>query len=134
MRIVVDTYAWIEFFSGSEKGAKVRELLVASNAFVPDIVLAEVARKYLREGVDEDTVRRRIEFITDVAKNVPIDEEIALLSAKCYFELLEKSKKEGTSTPGLADGIVLATGRKLKAKVLTGDKHFRGLGDVIWIG
>ncbi len=31
-----------------------------------------------------------------------------------------------TSTPGLADGVILAAGRKLGAKIVTGDSHFRG--------
>ncbi|RLE79846.1 MAG: type II toxin-antitoxin system VapC family toxin, partial [Thermoprotei archaeon] len=35
---------------------------------------------------------------------------------------------------GLADSIVLATARKSKAKVITGDEHFRDLaGEVILI-
>ncbi len=93
MKIVVDTHAWIEFFTGSEEGAKVKELLASCEAYVPDIVLAEVARKYLKEGVDEEVVRERVEWITDVARRVSIDEELALLSAKCYFELLERARK-----------------------------------------
>lgn len=134
MRIVVDSYAWIEFFAGSERGARVKDLLANYEAYVPDVVLAEIARKYLREGVGEEEVRGRVEWITDVARTVPIDEEIALLSAKCYFELLERARGMKVSAPGLVDGVVLAAGRKLGAKVVTGDRHFRGLEDVIWIG
>jgi predicted nucleic acid-binding protein len=135
LRIVIDTYAWIEFFIGSEKGKKVKEIMVESrDIFVPDIVLAEIARKYLREGMDENTVKQRIEWVTDIARNVSISEKIALLSGRTYLELLEKSKKEKISKPGLADGIVLAVTKALDAKVVTGDKHFKGLKEVIWVG
>ena len=135
MKIVLDTYAWIEFFIGSEKGKKVKDLLIqAHEAYVPDIVLAEIARKYLREEMDEITVEQRLEFITEVARNIPIDETLALLSAKCYLELLEKSRREKLSKPSLADGIILATGRALDAKIVTGDKHFKELKEVVWIG
>lgn len=50
------------------------------------------------------------------------------------MELLEKSRRERISTPSLADGIIVAVGRALQAKIVTGDKHFKGLQDVIWIG
>jgi len=135
LKLVVDTYAWVEFFVGSEKGEKVKEVIAESwEVLVPDIVLAELARKYLREGVDENIARQRVEWITDIARNVPIDEEIAVLSAKAYLELREKAKKEGLPDPSLADGLILAVTRATKAKVITGDKHFRGLKEVIWIG
>lgn len=71
MRIVVDTYAWIEFFVGNEKGEKVKNLMTKStDVYVPDIVLAEIARKYLREGVDEGVVKQRVEWVTEIAKTV----------------------------------------------------------------
>ena len=133
MKIVIDTHAWIELFIGSDKGRKVKEVIAkASDAFVPDIVFAEIARKYLKEGADEETVRQRLEWVTDIAR-IPVNEEVALLSGKVYLELVEKSKAERTSKPGLA-AIVLAIARMLKAKVVTGDKHFKGLKEVVWIG
>ena len=135
MRIVVDTYAWIELFIGSNKGEIVRDAIAKANeVFVPDIVLAEIARKYLREGESEEVVRQRIEWVTDIARIVAIDEDTAMLSGIVYMELVEKSKVEGISKPGLADAIVLAITRTLEAKVVTGDKHFKGLNEVIWVG
>jgi len=135
LRIVVDTYAWIELFIGSNKGEIVRDAIAKANeVFVPDIVLAEIARKYLREGESEEVVRQRIEWVTDIARIVAIDEDTAMLSGIVYMELVEKSKVEGISKPGLADAIVLAITRTLEAKVVTGDKHFKGLNEVIWVG
>ncbi|MGQ9691076.1 MAG: hypothetical protein ACUVQY_07445 [Thermoproteota archaeon] len=41
MRIVVDSYAWVELFIGSEKGRLVKEKLSeADEVYTPDIVLA----------------------------------------------------------------------------------------------
>ncbi len=40
---VYDTYAWIEYFRGSEKGAVVKRLLESQKGYTPSIVLAEVA-------------------------------------------------------------------------------------------
>jgi len=54
VKIVIDTYAWIELLIGSEKGQKAKELIEnAEEAYTPGTVLAETARKFLREGADE---------------------------------------------------------------------------------
>jgi predicted nucleic acid-binding protein len=48
VKIVIDTYAWVELLLGSEKGKKVVEILEnAENVCTPSIVLAESARKFL---------------------------------------------------------------------------------------
>jgi predicted nucleic acid-binding protein len=49
--VVYDTYAWVECFLGTDKGLEVRALLREEGGYTPSIVLAEVSRKYLREGV-----------------------------------------------------------------------------------
>ncbi|MEM3958609.1 MAG: hypothetical protein QXO47_10470 [Thermoproteota archaeon] len=63
-----------------------------------------------------------------------IDTELSVMAAKAYLELSEKAKAKGIKKPSLTDGIVLATGRTLKAKIVTGDEHFKGLDEVIYIG
>jgi len=50
--IVLDSYAWIEYFLGSDTGRTVREYLNTEEVVTPSIVLAEIARKYLRDGVE----------------------------------------------------------------------------------
>ncbi len=35
--------------------------------------------------------------------------------------------------PSLADGIILAAGRILKAEIITGDQHFREFDNVIFL-
>ena len=62
--IVLDSYAWVEYFIGSDSGRVVKECLDGEEAFTPSIVLAEVARKYLREGVGEEYVLPRLMFTT----------------------------------------------------------------------
>ncbi|MGB9913955.1 MAG: PIN domain-containing protein [Candidatus Bathyarchaeales archaeon] len=134
MKIVIDTYAWIEFFIGSEKGFKVKEILEdADEVYTPDTVLAEVARKYTREGADVKTVAARLETITATSRVMPIDATVALEAAKCYLELAEHAQKAKQSQPSLFDAIVLATGRVLKSKIVTGDEHFRDMPEIVWI-
>lgn len=132
---MVDSYAWIELFRGGEKGKKVAQLIIESDqVFTPDIVLAEVARKYVREGYDDSTVKKRLDFMHDVSAVVSIDREIAVTASKCYIEMVEKSKELKQPKPGLADAIVLAISRVKDAKVVTGDMHFRPFKETIWLG
>ncbi len=66
---------------------------------------------------------------------VNVNFEIAMESAKAYLELKEKAKRERLRRdPCLFDAIVLAVAKAYSAKVLTGDEHFKGLKETIWIG
>jgi len=135
VKIVIDAYAWVEIFIGSKKGDKAREeLKKADETYTPDVVMAEIARKYLREGIEEQTVLERLKTIEETLDIAPIDKDVALESAKCYMQLSEKAKTEGLKPPSLFDAIVLATARLLNAKVVTGDEHFKGMPETLWIG
>jgi predicted nucleic acid-binding protein len=135
VKIVVDTYAWIELLIGSERGIKVKELLEqADEVYTPDTVLAETARKFHREGTDEKTIDRWIEIITNASTVVPINSAIALQAAKCYTELAREAKNLGQNTPSLFDAIVYATAKVNGCKIITGDEHFKSLSDVLWVG
>ena len=135
MRIVVDSYAWIEIFLGSKKGETAsQEIEDAELVVTPDTALAEISRKYLREGARENTIRSRLQTISEASELSHIDESTAIASGKAYLEMEEKSKKEKIDKPSLFDAIVLATARVNKAKVLTGDPHFRDLPETLWLG
>lgn len=132
--IVFDSYAWVEYFLGSDSGKIVKKYINVEEVVTPFIVLAEIARKYLREGVEEKDVVKRLNFIAANSAVAEIDVELSIAAAKAYLELTEKAKAEKLKKPSLTDGIVLATGRLLKAKIVTGDEHFKGLNEVIHIG
>ena len=134
VKIVVDAYAWIEVFLGSEKGRKVKEILErADEVYTPDTVLAEIARKYFREGADERTTDARLETITTASNVAQIDAKVALEAARCYTQLATNARKARLKSPGLFDAIVLAVGRAVRAKIVTGDEHFRNLHETVWI-
>jgi predicted nucleic acid-binding protein len=135
VKIVIDSYAWIELFSGTEKGRKVKDIIENSEEiYTPDIVLAEIARKYLRESEEKMIINSRLESITAASTITAIDAKLAFEAAKCYLELMENARKLKLNTPGLFDAIILATCRLLESKIVTGDEHFRNLPETIWIG
>jgi predicted nucleic acid-binding protein len=134
MKLVIDSYAWVELFLGSEKGEKVNRMIAeAEEVRTPDIVLAEISRKYHRENIDEKKTMSRLQTISAASLVTPIDIQVALKAGRAYLELSEKARKEKRRSPSLFDGIVLATARTYSSKVLTGDEHFEALPETIWI-
>jgi len=132
---VVDTYAWIELFIGSEKGRIVKEKLgSAEEVYTPDIVLAELAKKYAREGVELSVVEERLSKISEISRIIPIDKGIAIRAAEVDLELRDRARKAGLKEPSLVDAIILATARTLDANLITGDQHFKGESETIWLG
>jgi predicted nucleic acid-binding protein len=132
---VIDAYAWIELFIGSKQGLEIKETLEkAEEIYTPGTVLAEIARKYIREGVDEKTVDARLQLIASSSIITNLDVDIALEAAKCYSELVTRAKRSKLNTPSLFDAIVLGTCKTLKSKVISGDEHFRNLPETIWVG
>ena len=134
MKIVIDPSAWVEIFLGSMKGQSVVEVIQdAELVLTPEIVLAEISRKYLRERAKEQVIRSRLRTITESSELSQIDENIALEGAKAYLEIDEKAKKSKNKKPSLFDAIVLAIARINKPKVLTGGLHFKDLPETVWL-
>jgi predicted nucleic acid-binding protein len=134
LRILVDSYAWVELFLGSVKGGRVKGLIEsADEALTPDTVLAELYRKYLREKIPERLVRKRLSAVQGASHVISITPELAMSASKAYLELVEEARKRRMRTPSLFDGLVLGAARLHEAKVVTGDPHFLRLPETIWL-
>lgn len=116
---VIDSFAWLEYFSGSTAGARAKPFIESAKGITPTIVIAELSEKYRREKLafDED-----LDFIISRTRVIPLDTDIAEQAG-----ILSHERKRKVKRWGLADSIVLATARQHKAKIITGDEHFRDL-------
>jgi len=124
----------VELFLGGQKGEKVRRAIAdADEARTPDIVLAEISRKYVREKVEDARVRSRLETVESTTLVTPVDINIAVKAGGAFLELAEKARRERRRSPSLFDAIVLATARTYDSRVITGDEHFEGLPETILI-
>jgi predicted nucleic acid-binding protein len=72
----------------------------------------------------EQTAEKRRRALISRCYLIPVDEEIAIKGAKLRHE----------RDWGLRDALIYATAIRDGAKVLTGDPHFKGLRDVIFLG
>ncbi|MBI4440023.1 type II toxin-antitoxin system VapC family toxin [Candidatus Woesearchaeota archaeon] len=120
---VVDSYAWVEYFMGTEKGEVVKRYIEKEICATSAITIAEISEKYKREGL---RFQGDFNFILSKTKIIDVDSEIAMLSGEISCENKKKIKNWG-----MADSIILATARMLNARVITGDPHFGGLGAVM---
>jgi predicted nucleic acid-binding protein len=103
----------------------------ADEVRTPDVVLAELSRKYLREKAEVSTVRSRLETITSASLVTPVGVDVAVKAGEAFLELADRAAKQRRRAPSLFDAIVLATARVHDSKVLTGDEHFEGLSETI---
>ena len=125
-RIVVDAYAWVEYLDGATRGEKLRNLLEAgTDIYTSAVTLAEVVSKAARTGRDHETARAVIRGNSTIFE---ADEQLSYETGILHAEVRRTIKDFG-----LSDAYVLATARKLSARVLTGDPHFNGLKDVIML-
>ena len=126
-RFVIDAYAWIEYFLGSEKGIRIREIIEASNneIFTSVITIAEVVSITKRENKYNEDIYNIINNLSTVYL---IDPELAKETGLFHAEIRKKIKDFG-----MTDCVVLLTARKLNAKILTGDAHFKDFKEAILI-
>ena len=128
MKYVIDSYAWVEYFMGTEAGEKVKPIIESQEEKItPTICLAEVYAKTLKTESKELAEKQRA-FIKEKSALSSLDEATAVESAKIHTKL--KKEIDGW---GLADSIVYATALLKKAEVITGDEHFKKLENVLFI-
>lgn len=119
---LVDTSAWIEWLIGSRVGAAVaKELPDRGQWLVPIIVQLELA-KWLAREAGEDKADQVIAF-TQTCVVADLDTAIALSAA----DLCAQHKL------ATADAIVYATALAHGADLLTCDRHFDGLREVLFV-
>lgn len=124
--ILIDSYAWIEFFLGSPKGKKVKDTLDRGDCSTPLIVIAELAAKYASQAPTQWS--SRLEFIQEKTEILPLTLEIASEAGRTRQKMREERDRFG-----LADAIIYETAKFFDHSILTGDPHFKGLPRVIFL-
>ncbi|MEM3030172.1 MAG: type II toxin-antitoxin system VapC family toxin [Candidatus Micrarchaeia archaeon] len=113
-----DTSAWLEYFMGSSRGSRVKEVIDSTEAInTPSICLLEIKSKYVREGREP---AQRIDFVCSRSRIIDLTKDVALSAA----DFMAKHKLH------TVDAVIYAAARKHSSKLLTGDKHFSGLEGV----
>ncbi len=117
--LVLDTWTWVEYWKGNER---VRTSVEGNETRITSMIsVAELERLY---GTDRERMDRMVSIIRSRSLLVPVDLAIARAAGRVRREM-----KEG----GIADAIIYATALRHRAKVVTGDPHFRGMPAVVFV-
>jgi predicted nucleic acid-binding protein len=129
---VIDTYAWVEYFLGSTKGAKARANIEGGRGLTPSIAICELRRWYLREieagRKSQREMRDHFAYVESVTEVLPLDAPLAMQAGKMDFLM----KKRITDWP-LAGSVIYATAKSRSAQLVTGDPHFETLEDITFL-
>jgi toxin FitB len=116
---LVDTSAWLEFFTGGKNAAHYQNVITdTDNLIVPTIVMYEVFKKMCMERSEGEA----LEYIghMTLGRVCDLDLETSLLAAK-----ISKERRLA-----MADSIIYATAQKNGAIIWTQDVDFKNLPEV----
>lgn len=127
MEYLIDSYAWIEYFIGSAKGEKLRQLLLTrSNTFSTIICsFAEIRGWSLKNNKDFNEPSR---IICANSTILQLNERDWIKAAEERF-MQQKTQKDF----GLIDAAILIKQKERNCKIVSGDKHFKGKDGVVYL-
>lgn len=128
MIYILDSYAWIEYFLGSQKGLKVKNLLEdeKNKVVTVECCLAELKSWALKNNFDFNGYYKVIRADSWIFKVIQPD----------WLKAADKRREQRKHHKdfGLIDAVLLVKQEELGGKIVSGDKHFKGLKDVVFLG
>lgn len=126
-KLIIDASAWIEYLQDTPKGKKIAEFIEKeeNQCFTPASVVAEIISKAIKSNLNYDIALTAIINLSNV---YAITNELSILSGKIHNETKKINKDFG-----MLDAFVIATARKLNAKVITCDLDFKQFKESILI-
>lgn len=120
--ILVDSSGWIEYLAARPRADEFAAYIQGDEPLVTSTIQVYEIYKVVRRDVGEE---RAIESVAALRTTtiVPLDESLAL-------EAADASLEHGLA---MADAIILATARRQRAEIVTGDADFDGLPGVTLI-
>lgn len=127
MKYVIDSWAWVEYLIGSNSGEKVKQIIEnkGNEIFTCILSIAEIASMTKREDRDSDSAYKAM---LSLSKIYNIDNDLAKEAGLFHAEI-----KKTIKDFGLIDSFILSVAKRIKAKVVTGDEHFRTIKEAVFI-
>lgn len=123
MTVLIDSWAWIEYFKGTNFGKKAKEYIENNEEIIVSSINVAEIYNFLLTNKPKDA-ENLINFVIGSSFIVPLTAELSLKAAEY------KHRKKF----GMADAIVLATAEQHNCKIVTGDDDFIKESNVIFIG
>ncbi len=123
----LDTNIIVDIFRNDEeskKFQKIFELIENEPLFISVFQMGEISDWSLMNKIDPV---EPIEFLKKTVNIIPLNEDICIEASKIKYE----TRREGEKKFSLADGIILASARSINQTLLTSDRDFKRVKDVI---
>lgn len=120
--VLLDTSAWIELFTGSKKGEKVKKYIRKSSVYTSIVSIAEISNWARKNNLDG------MRFIKDtiaLSQLIDLNINLAFLAGELNYERKKSGKKWG-----MMDSLIYSTAKLYNLKTLTADKGFSDLKKV----
>ena len=123
---IIDSYSWVEYLIGSKKGQVLKKLFKnTKNEFkTVECCLAELKGWALKNNQEFKPIYDTIKSNSIITK---IKEEDWIKAAKERYEQ-RKTQKDF----GLIDAMILTKQKEFNCKIISGDKHFKKIKNVIF--
>jgi predicted nucleic acid-binding protein len=124
VRILLDAWAILELIKGSDKGAKVEEIVRDSTLACTTSLNLYEAKYKLTGRYGEARIDKMLDEVRATTQILPITEEAALAAAEVKLQQKQLSA---------VDCNAYAVARLHKLEFVTGDKGFTGLEGVVLV-
>lgn len=122
---VVDSSGWIEYFTdGKHTNTYLKYIESGKNIWLPSLVIYEVYKKVCREKSEADALLAVTQMESQSEGVIALDDQLAMSAA-------DISLRHGLA---MADAIIYTTAAHTESILITGDKHFKGLQNVVLVG
>ena len=117
--LIIDSYAWIEYFIGSKKGEVLKELFSESkdDFFTPECCLAEIKGWALKNNRDFE----------GLLKIMRANSSIMHLNEHDWIKAggLRHEQRKLQKDFGLIDSVIVVKQKEFSAKIISGDAHVK---------
>ncbi|KXA96266.1 hypothetical protein AKJ39_04350 [candidate division MSBL1 archaeon SCGC-AAA259J03] len=132
-KILLDTYAWIEYLEGSEEGEEVKDFLEnddKAEIYTSIMTVAELSDAFHRGDVDTELKWEDILDFVQLNSSIVKPDVKNMASAGS----LKVRRREEFEDFGLIDAIILESSKMAEAELMTGDPHLEGETNAISLG
>jgi predicted nucleic acid-binding protein len=116
--ILVDSSGWIEYLADRPRADAFAPYLLGREPLLASTIQVYEVYKVIRRDLSEERAVEAVAALS-AATLVPVDDALAL-------EAADLSLLHGLA---MADSLILATARRHRARIVTGDADFEGLPD-----
>lgn len=124
---VLDSSAWIEYFIGSPRGMKIRQIVdnKANTIATPLIVLVELSCRHRRDDID---FIEQLDFIRLHSSILGMNDDVVVPAGNLYRIMRRKNDKAS-----IADAVIAASAQANHATIVTCDSDFTGVENIVHI-